>query len=43
MKNVDVRVTVDVRVDPVGAALFFASLTAAWYFFRKSVTRLPPA
>ena len=26
MKNVDVKVTVDVRVDPAGAALFLASV-----------------
>jgi hypothetical protein len=41
MKNVDVKVTVDVRVDPAGAALFLASLATAWFLLRKDGKRLP--
>lgn len=40
MKNVDVKVTVDVRVDPAGAALFLASVAAAWFLLKKNVKRL---
>ncbi len=41
VKNVDVKVTVDVRVDPAGAALFLTSVAAAWYFLKRNVKRLP--
>ncbi|WP_229438090.1 hypothetical protein [Massilia sp. IC2-278] len=41
MKNVDVRVTVDVRVDPVGVAVFFTSIAAALFFLKKNVKSLP--
>jgi len=41
VKNVDVKVTVDVRVDPVGVAVFFTSLAAAWFFFKNNGKRLP--
>lgn len=41
MKNVDVKVTVDVRVDPAGVALFLTSVAAAWFFLKRNVKRLP--
>ncbi len=41
VKNVDVRVTVDVRVDPVGVAVFFASVAATLFFLKKNVKNLP--
>ena len=41
MKNVDVKVTVDVRVDPAGVALLLASAAMALFFFRKDAKRLP--
>ena len=40
MKNVDVKVTVDVRVDPVGVAVLFASLAAALFFLKKKVKQV---
>lgn len=40
MKNVDVKVTVDVRVDPAGVALFLASVAATWFFLKKNIKRL---
>lgn len=43
MKNVDVRVSVDVRVDPVGVAVFLTSVAAAWFFLKNGVKSLPQA
>ncbi len=43
MKNVDVKVTVDVRVDPVGVAVLFASVAAALFFLKKNVRRVEQA
>ncbi|WP_312516901.1 hypothetical protein [Massilia sp.] len=40
VKNVDVKVTVDVRVDPVGVAIFLTSVAATWYFLKKNVKSL---
>ena len=40
MKNVDVKVTVDVRVDPAGAALFLAALATSWFFLKKNLKSL---
>ncbi len=40
VKNVDVKVTVDVRVDPVGVAVFFASVAAALFFLKKNVKQV---
>jgi len=41
VKNVDVKVTVDVRVDPVGVAVLFASIAATVFFLKKNVKSLP--
>jgi len=43
MKNVDVKVSVDVRVDPVGVAVLFASVAAALFFLKKNVKRVEQA
>lgn len=43
VKNVDVKVTVDVRVDPLGAAVFLTSVAAAWFFLKQNLKRLPSA
>jgi len=41
VKNVDVKVTVDVRVDPLGVAVFFASVAATMFFLKKNVKSVP--
>lgn len=38
MRNVDVKVTVDVRVDPAGTILLLASAAMALFFYRKQKT-----
>ena len=43
MKNVDVKVSVDVRVDPVGVAVLFASVAAVLFFLKKNVKRVEQA
>lgn len=35
VKNVDVKVTVDVRVDPLGVAVFLTSVAAALFFLKN--------
>ena len=36
MRNVDVKVTVDVRVDPAGVVLLLASAAMGLFFLRKN-------
>lgn len=36
MRNVDVKVTVDVRVDPAGAILLLASMAMGLFYLRKN-------
>ncbi len=36
MRNVDVKVTVDVRVDPAGVILLLASAAMGLFFLRKN-------
>jgi hypothetical protein len=36
VKNVDVKVSVDVRVDPVGVAILLASAAMALFLFKKN-------
>lgn len=40
VKNVDVKVTVDVRVDPLGVAVFLTSVAAALFFFKNNTKNL---